>query len=167
MCFHIRFKWEICVCDKIMPANMYLYHNLSRNWHWQHMGFTWVGPWNYPCKSIVLPHIGITWGLHWSTHETAHINHCLTTHWYYMGFTLVGPWNCTWKATVYPKHWHCMGFTLADSWNCPYKPLSYHTLVLHGVYSGWPMKLRMKSHCFFHTLALHGVYVVQLIKVPI
>ena len=43
----------------------------------------------------------------------------------------------------------CMGFTLVDSWNSPYKPLSCHTLVLHGVYSGWSMKLHMKSHCFF------------------
>ena len=108
------------------------------------MGRTLVIPWNCPCKAIVLPQISIKWGLHWSTHETAHINHCLATHWYYMGFTLVGPWNCTWKTTVFSTNWYCMGFTLVDSWNCLYKPLSYHTLVLHGVYSGWSMKLHMK-----------------------
>ena len=41
-----------------------------------------------------------------------------------------------------------MGFTLVYSWKCPYKQLSCHTLVLHGGYSGWPMKLHMKSQCF-------------------
>ena len=100
------------------------------------MGFTLIGPWNCPCKAIVLPHIGITWGLHWSTHETAHINHRLTTHWYYMRFTLVGPWNCTWQATV------------------------FHTLALHGVYIGRLMKLPIKTlSC--HILVLHGSLLVS------
>ena len=55
--FHIIFKWGICVCDKSIPAHMYLYCNLSRNWHWHYMGFVSVGPWHCACKSIVLPHI--------------------------------------------------------------------------------------------------------------
>ena len=86
--FHIRLKWGICVCDKIMPANMYLYYNLSRNWRWHYMGFTWVGPWNCSCKYIVLPHIGITWGVHWSSHETDHVKplfcHTLALHGVYI-----------------------------------------------------------------------------------
>ena len=136
--FHIRFKWGICVCDKIVPANMYLYCKLSRNWRWHYMRFAWAGQWNWPCKPIVLPHIGITWVWHWSIHETAHINHCLATHWYYMGFTLVDPWNCTWKATVFHTlHWSTLGAahvktlschtfelpgsTLVGPWSCPCK----------------------------------------------
>ena len=81
--FHLRFKWGICVCNKIRPANMYLYCNLSRNWRWHYMGSTWVGPWNCLCKAIVLPHIRITWGLHWSAHGT--FCHTLSLHGVYIG----------------------------------------------------------------------------------
>ena len=92
---HIRFKWGICIWDKIMPANVYLYCNLSRNWRWHYMGFTWVGSWNCPCKSIVLPHIGITWGVHWSSHGTAHVKplfcHTLTLHGVYTDWTMKMP----------------------------------------------------------------------------
>ena len=130
---------------------MYLYCNLSRNWRWHYMGFTW--------------------GSHGSAHETAPVNplfchtlelhgayighlmnlpmwsHCFATHWHYMGFTLIGPWNCPCKAIVcHTLALH--GVYIGRLMNCPYKPLSCHTMVLHGVYSGWPMKLLMKSHCF-------------------
>ena len=71
--FHIRFQWGICVCAKMIPAHMYIYCYLSRTSRWHHMGFTLIRHWNCPCEAIVLPHIGITWGLHGSTHETAHV----------------------------------------------------------------------------------------------
>ena len=78
---------------------------------------------NQPMKPPVKSHcfathlIGITWGLHWSIHETAHINHCLATHWYYMGLLLLA------HETVHEK------------------PLFFQTLALHGVYIGWLRKL--------------------------
>ena len=69
--------------------------------HKLYMEFTLVGPQHRPCtqrhntvpvhKDIVLPYICMTWVLHWSTHETGHVNQCLAKHWNYMGFTLVGP----------------------------------------------------------------------------
>ena len=134
------------------------------------MGFTLIGTWNCLCKAIVLPHIGITWGLHGSTHETAHINHCLATHWYYMGLTLVGSWNCTRKAIVCPHigiawglHWltetahvktlycHILNY-MVPRWSANgvahVKPLFCHSLVLHGAHISWPMKLPMLRHCF-------------------
>ena len=76
---------------------------------------------------LVLPHIDITWVLHWSTHETAHINHCLATHWYYMGSTLVGPWNCTWKATVFPQIGIAWGLYWSTHESAHKKTLSCHT----------------------------------------
>ena len=101
------------------------------------MGFTLIGPWKFPCKAIVVPHIGITWGLHWSghdwsIHETAHMKHCLATPWYYMGFTLVGPWNCTWKATVFQHIGIAWGLHWSTNETAHVKTLSYHTLELHG-----------------------------------
>ena len=120
------------------------------------MEFTLIGPWNCPCKAIVLPLIGVTWGLHLSAHETVHVQpkplfcHTLALHGVYIGRLMELPiwttvlshigitWGLLWlahqtaKSHCFSTHGHCMRFTLVDSWNCPYKPLSYHTLVLHG-----------------------------------
>ena len=119
------------------------------------MGFTLIGPWNCPCKAVVLPLIGITWDLHWSIHETAHINHCLATHWCYMGFTLVGPWNFTWKPTAFPHigiAWvlHLWTHLLWLAHETAHKnPLFFHTLALHGVYDSWNCPYKLLS-CHAH-----------------
>ena len=71
--FHIRFQRGTNVCKKNIPAHMQLYCNLSRNWRWHYMAFTLVGPWNCPCEANVLPPIGITWSVHWSTHRISDV----------------------------------------------------------------------------------------------
>ena len=102
------------------------------------MGFTLVDSWNCPYKPV-LPHIGITWGLLWLAHETAHENHCFFT------------------------HWHCMGFTLVDSWNCPcnVKRLSCHTLELHGS-TRLAHEVAHVKPLFCYSLVLHGAFCFSL-----
>ena len=143
------------------------------------MGFTLIGPWNYPCKDIVFPHIGIIWCLHWSNHETAYTNHCLATHWYYMGVYSGWPMNLHMKSHCFSTHGVYIGrpmkrpmqrHCLSTHWNCMVpgwsahevahvKPLFCHSLVLHGAHINWPMKLHVKP-LFCQTLALHGIYVI-------
>ena len=96
-------------------------------------------------KDIILPYICMTWVLHWSTHETGHVNQWLAKHWNYMGFTLVGPWNCACKAIVYPhicrtwnSHWSSHSFAHV-------KPLFCYTLVSLRAHIGQPMKWPVQS----------------------
>ena len=116
-----------------------------------HVGITWyrafhrtlVIPWNCPCKAIVLSHIGLTWGLHWSAHEIAHVK----------------PLFCH----ILALH----GVHIGRLMKLPiYKPLFYHTLVLHEVYSGWAMKLHMKSNCFSPHWQCMGFTLVDSWKCP-
>ena len=87
-----------------------------------YMGIPLVDPWNCPCKSIVLPHIGITWGLHCTIHETK-----------------------------LPMQSHCFGITWGLFWlandTVHEKPLCCHILALQGLHTGWLIKLPMGNHC--------------------
>ena len=101
--------------------------------------------WGYVFVTKLFPHIctyivicpetavGIIWGSHWLAHETALVNPLFVTHWHY------NTWGLHWSAHE----------------TAHVKPLSCHILGLHGVYSGWSMKLRIKSHCFFTHWGLH------------
>ena len=116
------------------------------------MGFTLVGPWNCTWKATVFPYIGNAWGLHWSTHERAHIKtlscHSLELH----GSMLVTPWSCPCKTTVLPiidiawsSHW------LAQE-TAHVKPLFCQTLALHGLHIDEPLASCMIVHFSAHNL---------------
>ena len=77
--------------------------------------------------------VGITWGLHWLPHETAHVK---------------------------PLFCHSLAFiTCSLHWSAhetaDVEPSFCHTLALHGVYIYRLMKLPMLNHCF----ATHRYYV--------
>ena len=57
--------------DRPMKLPLWI-HSFATHWHY--MGRIMFVPWNCPCKTIILPHIGITWGSHGSAHETAPVN---------------------------------------------------------------------------------------------
>ena len=107
------------------------------------MGFTLVGPWNCTWKNTPFPPIGIVWGLHWSTHETAHVKtlscHTLELH----GSMLVGPWSCPCKPTILPL----IGIACGSHGFAHVKPLFCQTLALHGLHIVGPWKLPMYNHC--------------------
>ena len=113
--------------------------------HWHYMG-SLVDSWNCPCKAIVLPHIGITWGSLWSAHEVAHVKPLVFHTWYYVGLTLVSLYNDQCATIVFPhigiKAW-ALGMPIIMAQIMPMMSQLWGPYKLN---KGWPLNTQCLAH---------------------